>query len=188
MAGDDALWAEVRRLYVETDEPIEVFVRRLGIASRTVLARARLEAWPRRSERRGKKVGLQGPVAPVPPGHPTRAARDALIRRFYGAISAKLSEWETRVSSGEPMTPEERDRLMKELNGMIQGFEKVADVAAGAEKKDDRAERRPRGLSAADTQRMREEIAGRLERLHAAGEPGAGPVDAAPGDDRPSEA
>jgi hypothetical protein len=174
MAADDELWAEVRRLYVETDEPVEVFARRLGVASRTVLVRARREGWPRRAARTGRAGGVAKPASPVPHGHPTRAARDALIRRFYRAISAKLSDWEKEMVRQGELSAAEKQERMRDLGTLIQSFEKVAGVAAGAQKLDEAIGQRTRPLTSADTQRMREEIARRLEHLNAARDAGGG--------------
>ncbi len=126
----------------------------------------------------------------MPPGHPTRAVRQALIRRLYKAIDMKLKHWEDRMTDGETLSAADSERMAKEVTTMISGFEKVAETEGAIEKRDAHhaadhsAAKRGRGKRAADrgdgtgahtdpgggdAERMRREIAARLERLRAIG-------------------
>ena len=122
----------------------------------------------------------------MPPGHPTRAVRQALIRRLYKAIDMKLKHWEDRMVAGEELSVADSERMAKEVTTMISGFEKVAETEGAIEKRDAQSAsasgaKRGRGKSGGqraadaaddfdrDAERMRREIAARLERLRHGG-------------------
>lgn len=184
-----AQWAEVRILYEDGVVLVRDIAERFGIDDRTILGRARAESWNRRAGRTARKVGRKGPAAPVPPGHPTRAVRQALIRRLYKAIDIKLKHWEDRMAGGEELSPSDSERMAKEVTTMISGFERVAETEGAIEKRDaqstaaatvDKRGRRRTGsgivddagtqsTAESDAERMRREIAARLERLQGGG-------------------
>lgn len=184
---DAAQWAEVRALYESGEGTVRGIAERFGLTESGVLTKARREEWLRRAGRTAKKVGTTGPETPVPPGHPTRAVRQALIRRLYKAIDMKLKHWEDRMTDGETLSAADSERMAKEVTTMISGFEKVAETEGAIEKRDAHTAaassatvKRGRGQRAAgtdtsddgigrDAERMRREIAARLERLRAIG-------------------
>lgn len=182
---DDAQWAEVRRLYESGEGTVVGIAGAFGIDARAIHGMARRHGWPRRSEMKGRRVGRRGPAAAVPPGHPTRSVRQALIRRLYLAINLKLQHWENRMAGGEELSSADSERMAKEITTMIRGFEAVAEAEGAIEKRDagdDGQGRRGKRRSADDTtvaddaERMRREIAERLERLRAAGPADCGAV------------
>lgn len=167
MAVDETAWAEIRCAYAGSTETIREIAYRFGINERNIYKQAVKEGWPKRSERRGRAVGRSGPVHPVPPGHPTRSARDALTRRLYAAIAKKLKQLETRMIDDPDLTQDESERQTRELGSMVSAFEKVKKMQDGdADKDKDRA----RGLdmptiaTVEDIERLRNEIAERIER------------------------
>ena len=180
---DAAEWAEVRVLYEGGELLVRDIAERFGITDRTILERARTGSWLRRAGRTAKPVGRKGPEAPVPPGHPTRAVRQALIRRLYKAIDIKLKHWEDRMAGGEELSPADSERMAKEVTTMISGFERVAETEGAIEKRDAQSTTAGSGAHAkrgkrrgtadtnaaggpeSDAERMRREIAARLERL-----------------------
>jgi hypothetical protein len=119
---------------------------------------------------------------------PTRAVRKALIRRLYNAIDLKLSHWEERMAAGRKLTAADSERMAKEVTAMISGFERVAETEGAIEKRDVQAatatdgsgertgkrrgksaSRTQRSTTESDAERMRQEIAARLERLQIGG-------------------
>lgn len=178
---EPAQWAEVRVLYEDSESTVLQIAQQFGVAERTIFDRAKRESWRRRSQTLGQAVGTQGPDAPVPPGHPTKAVRQALIRRLYKAIDMKLKHWEDRMARGEVLSASDSERMAKEVTTMIGGFEKVAEAEGAIEKRDalsaatgPAAGRRGAGRARvaaesaeSDAERMRREIAARLERLQA---------------------
>lgn len=122
------------------------------------------------------------------PSKPTRAVRKALVRRLYNAIDLKLSHWEERMAAGRKLTAADSERMAKEVTAMISGFERVAETEGAIEKRDaqstaategshERSGKRRAGAAArsaahvgeSDAERMRREIAARLERLQVGG-------------------
>ena len=99
---------------------------------------------------------------------PTPKAQKALIGRLYRAISLKLEHMETRMASGEPRSAQDEERESRALATLINNFEKVTEAVAELDK--DGSGRR-RASARADAERMRREIAERLERLGSGGAP-----------------
>lgn len=124
-------------------------------------------------------------ASPKPANPTTTASRKALVARLYRAIDIKLQRLERRMTSGEEPTIADSERETRELAHMIRSFEKVTEVAAdiaqcaakpaagtgkrksgaGSKLGSDAAAGRPVYVSA-DAERMRHEIAERLEKLH----------------------
>ena len=171
MALDDAAWTEIRRLYCDTTITVREITERFRITSRQLYARRVSESWPKRSDMPAD-YARGGSNAP---GRPTR--REALVNRLYAAIDEKLKRLEKRMKSGEASTVADSERETRELSHMIRSFEKVTEVAADITKPaatgQSSAPANPAVLTAADAERMRHEIAERLERLHR-GRAGAG--------------
>lgn len=79
-------------------------------------------------------------------------------------MDAKLKRLEARMDSHEELTAAESERETRELGSMIRSFEKVTALAASLEERDKPKKHKP-AVAAGDAERMREEIAQRLERL-----------------------
>lgn len=157
-------WAEIRQAYCESDEIVREIAARFQVCLRTVHKHAAAEGWPRRSERRGRPVGVTGPLA-AGGGDPAWKARVTLEKRLYQVMIRKLAKLEERTESGQAVSPADNEREMREFGTMIRGFEKVKEIGAGDGNSGESGIRSPLG-AAVDTERMRQEIADRLERLH----------------------
>jgi hypothetical protein len=126
----------------------------------------------------GKRRSAAKPPAPSEPEEqelagalPIPKARKALIGRLYRAISLKLEHMETRMASGDPRSAQDEERESRALSTLINNFEKVTEAVAELDK--DGSGRRRAGAGA-DAERMRREIAERLERLGSGGAPKRG--------------
>lgn len=162
-SASDETWAEVKRLYVESDETIQSIAEKCGVCLSTLFRRRAREGWPRRWQRRGRAVGATGPLAVS--SDPARTARLTLEKRLYQVMILKLEKLEQRMNSGQAVTPADNEREAREIGTMIRGFEKVKEVGAGDGNSESVGIHPGLGI-AADTGRMRQEIADRLERLH----------------------
>jgi len=103
---------------------------------------------------------------------PTRAAQRAVIARLYRAISLKLEHMEKRMASGKARSAQDEERESRALATLINNFEKVTEAVAELDQ--ERAATRAGGIGA-DAERMRREIAERLERLGGVGSPKRAP-------------
>lgn len=191
-------WAEIRRLYVDTDEPVAAIAARLGTTTRKIHARRLAESWPARSARRPakKKNAKRQPVKPTRLKRPRRRRKRGplLIHRLYDAMLRKIEQMEERMSEGKPPSPADNERDTRALANLFRHYEKVKEIdaelaragtanaaslpAAGAAG-DPAAGTEPKsGVSpvpfastgdalavAADTERLRRELAERIERL-----------------------
>lgn len=104
--------------------------------------------------------------------------RSELVHRLYGAIDAKLGRLEQRLRAADEASPADSERETREIAHMIRSFERVSAVAADLEagggkrrkgKDGTGGDERGGGQSRADAERLRGEIAERLERLFANG-------------------
>lgn len=118
------------------------------------------------------RVKARAPAKPKGEGAravlPSRSAQRALIARLYKAISLKLEHMEMRMASGEARSAQDEERESRALATLISNFEKVTEAVAELDQESNAAHAAGVG---ADAERMRREIAERLERLGGAGPP-----------------
>ncbi len=178
MQVDDDTWAAVRRAYADTSVPLGEIAERHGLTPMRIGARAKQENWPGREARTSKRrtgetlVEPGGEKKPSRPGAlPTRGAQRTLIGRLYRAISLKLEHMEKRMASGKARSAQDEERESRALATLISNFEKVTEAVAEL---DHDGNARTAGAGA-DAERMRREIAERLERLGSSGNPKPGP-------------
>ncbi|MEO1282295.1 MAG: helix-turn-helix domain-containing protein [Pseudomonadota bacterium] len=206
MAVDEATWAAVRRAYESGDVSVGDVARSHGISVSTLYRRARTCGWARRTVRAGRAAGTETQEAAAvqrrqnglpssdgvaqqdhADGRKTKPAskvkstneKPALLRRLYNAIDMKLSRLEDRMRTNSDLSCADSERETRELSSMIRSFEKVTACAADLNTKRSKRGKakgdQPRG-GVADAERMRLEIAERLEKLFTKGasERGAG--------------
>lgn len=180
MPVDEMTWAEIRRAYEAEPGTVVSLAGRFPISVQSIYRRAKLEGWqrlqtPAAAGARGAgegpadndgPEGTPAPEAKVSP-RPRKVTQKAMIARLYGAIDDKLKQLEARMGSGRDISAAESERETRELGVMIRSFEKVTEFATDIENR--RKTAAPERISAADAERMRAEIAERLERLNAQG-------------------
>lgn len=145
-------WGEIERAYVETDEEIRAIAARFSIAVATIYKRAAKCGWPRR-----RKKGQADVRAAI--------ARQTLGERLFRVMIKKLEQLETRMESNAHGTAADREREMREIGAVVRGFEKVKELGAG-DRNGQGDDGPSRVLAAHDAERIRHEIAERLERLY----------------------
>ena len=171
MGVDKAVWASVRHAHEETAEPAARFCRRLGVSISTYYGRRKREGWSERPEVAqvaSKKTGLTKRVSPK-----------RLTKRLYAAIDQELQHLEAGAAEGHVSATSsvvDIERRTRTLTNMIRGFEKVLELDTDKQKQKGGRTKRSAGqgrkklqpdISADDAERMRQDIAERLERLHA---------------------
>lgn len=179
MQVDDETWAAVRHAYADDAAPLAEIAARFGLTPQRIVARARKEGWPARSARvPAKKAKARTAAASPAPGAgaaarpsalPTRRAQRALIARLYRAISLKLEHMEKRMASGDARSAQDEERESRALATLISNFEKVTEAVADLDRDREAGGSRGRAGAGADAERMRREIAERLERLGGGG-------------------
>lgn len=176
-------WAEIRRAYEDGPETVANLAARYAVSVRRIYSRAKAEDWLRRASQepkssKGRKAERpsaaerQETGIPKAQGRPRRVTRKAMIARLYRAIDDKLKQLEARMSSGSEISAAESERETRELGVMIRSFEKVTEFATEIENR--RKTAAPERISAGEAERMRNEIAERLERLNGQGNSSAG--------------
>lgn len=192
MAVDEAAWVEARRLYAAGDLTLAAIAGEIGVSVGQLRRRVKAEGWARgRSAaankrgsapaRAGKRRTSDGRVAKRPAGRTSDDlpeggnVRAAVVNRLYRAIDTKLKLLESRMQSGKTLTAADSERETRELGTMVRSFEKVTELATDLDRSRQPAGASRRGdLSAADAERMRREIAERIERLAGRGNIGEG--------------
>lgn len=139
-------WLAVRQAYEDTSEPRHLICHRYGITSWQVSDRAATEGWRlRRPDAKG-----------------TYGQRRRMIERLFKTLEAKLSSMEERMASQGSGSSADADREAREMSAIVRNFEKVAEAD---DKLKRRLKRRKPEAIAADSDRIRDEIAQRLARL-----------------------
>lgn len=192
MQVDDETWAAVRLAYAEPSVSLAEIGARFGLTPQRIGAKAKMEGWTGRETRRKARSAAksrsktphckpapddqpQGSNRGKPPAKrsrgrlPTRDAQKAVVGRLYRAISLKLEHMEKRMASGDPRSAQDEERESRALATLINNFEKVTEAAAELDQ--DRDAAHAASASGADAERMRREIAERLERLGGGGPP-----------------
>lgn len=172
---DEATWRAIERAYCDTTETLASIAGRYGIAVSSIHKRAGAYGWPRRRSHSARVAVSSESLG---------AARDAVARQLYRRMSQRLEQMELgKAGGGEPSVDDPDDRMLTQL---IRQFEKLTglDGISQRERGDGRrgpataTERSGKDRSAGrgcerqlspplDAERIRDEIAQRLERLHA---------------------
>ena len=175
MQVDEATWAEVRRAYTGGSEPLKAIAARFGLTPQRIGLKAKREGWTRSGPARSTAAPApEDTVQDQPPARrtasrgrrgalPTRSAQKAVIARLYRAITLKLEHMEMRMASGEARSAQDEERESRALATLISNFEKVTEAVAELDRERDAV--RAAGRAGTDAERMRREIAERLERL-----------------------
>lgn len=172
MALSKAAWAEIRRAYEAGVETVAAISARYGISQGAIYGRSRLEGWAKRSAIKKARPGSgshrrTGAAANKQEAERKRRCpeRDGqLIMRLYNAIDSKLKRLEARMQTDQEITAADSERETRELGLMIRSFEKVTAFATELEGQRGEPHGKSKGASG-DAERLREEIAERLERL-----------------------
>ena len=173
-------WHEIRRLYVDSDEPVAAIASRSGVAPRALYDRARKDGWPRRIDRAKSPAAPSETQSPPPAtvGVPAGLAqRRALVRRIYRAIDTKLKVMELRMekeltASTKPApSSADHERDTRAIATLIKTLESVTELEIGLDRaagetaaNTDAGPEDARAL-ADEADRFRRELAQRLQRL-----------------------
>ncbi|OYW54604.1 MAG: hypothetical protein B7Y80_06045 [Hyphomicrobium sp. 32-62-53] len=184
--SDDA-WAAIRLAYETTDEAVEAIGLRFGVSKDRIYTQMRREHWPRRSQRKGQRVADVPPpvVWPVPakpemagvpqaaeyiPAVPLDEERPAethaqRLERLHRIIDRLLMKLERTMANTPNMTPQDQEKTARAVTQTVTAMERVTELAntQGKVPETDGGQSHDR----AEADRMRREIAERLERLSA---------------------
>ncbi|MGQ0671680.1 MAG: hypothetical protein ACT4N2_02205 [Hyphomicrobium sp.] len=86
--------------------------------------------------------------------------------RLLRLIDLQLDNMETRMSTGEPMSAQDHERQARAFGALVEHAETAMEILGGKDCGSDAA-RAADGAGSADAERLRREIAQRLERLNA---------------------
>lgn len=174
MQVDDETWAAVRSAYETASGSLAEIGAPFGLSRQRIAARAKKEGWPKRPDSPRPRTGAEGAASERSKNRalPTRKTQRALIARLYDAINLKLEHMEARMASGKVRSAQDEERENRALATLINNFEKVTEAVAELDRNKPRA--RAAGRVGADAERMRREIADRLERLGGGGTAGRG--------------
>lgn len=177
----DTMWADIADAWAKGEESVAAMAARYRLFPARIYTRAKAEGWPARGSCHlipapaahavppSPEASSPAPAGEVPapashePPEPADETRAAMLRRLFRAIDLKLKQLEKRMSSGKAVTAADSERQTRELNQMIRSFEMVTEIARDRDNAP--AGSAPAAVSAADAERMRTEIAERLERL-----------------------
>jgi ATP-dependent exoDNAse (exonuclease V) alpha subunit len=168
MSEDDATrWADIASAYALGVLSVRQICAQHSISSTALYRRAAREGWPKRLHKATARRQQERPAAPS-----ARNDKANLIARLYRALERKMSEFEDKQSEGAASAAES-ERNARTLNTMVRLFERLQAMEekalepAGKVRRGDGTRASPEALSAADADRLRDELARRLERLRA---------------------
>lgn len=191
MAVDEMTWVKIKNAYETENVPVARLGADFGVAVSTIYRRIKVGGWVRLGQERGVDVAAAplgalkarriGPERGLGRRKASQASdREGLARRLFNAIDTKLAQLEERMATAAEMTSADSERETRELANMIRSFEKVTAVAGDLDKRRGKTGKQ-RDITpgpeerAVDAERMRNEIAERLERLHAQRDAAGGP-------------
>jgi hypothetical protein len=190
---EEEAWEVVRAAYEDTDEAVLSLALRFGIDRRRIYDRAERCGWRMRSERTVRRLADVPPRVVEPPRARTtraRAGRDDTnvadtqnvfrsavsgdperpaethgqrLERLHRIIDRLLGRLESTM--GQNMTPQDQEKTARAVTQTVAAIERVTELAntQGKVPETDGGQSHDR----AEAERMRREIAERLERLSA---------------------
>jgi hypothetical protein len=184
MGADEAVWADVRRAHELSDEAAAAFCRRLGVSRSAYYSRRKREGWgPRVCEGAsveskekqaslgrlpgGARLNQKQAAASATQAKPRKVSRRQLTKRLYAAIEQELEQLESQVARGAVDSVSVIERRSRTLMTMIRSLEKVLELDADKSKRPRQAAKRDERQARDNIDQLRQEIAQRLERLHA---------------------
>jgi len=167
---DEATWVEVRYEFESGTLPVRRVASMYGITHAAIYDRAGREGWRLRSERGRRGSGLRRGRGMTRPAE----THEERHQRFYRIIDRLLEKMESNVINSPDLSPQDQERSAKALSSTLMTVERVTELAGemlkgGAKAEGDTSD------GDAEAQRMRREIAERLERLSARWLEGAKP-------------
>lgn len=172
-------WVAIRLAYERSDEAVQAIGLRYGVSRDRIYTQMRRENWTRRSQRSGR------PVADVPPPAPMTlescaAAETAAVdldferpvetheqrlERLHRIIDRLLMKLESTMARNPNMTPQDQEKTARAVTQAVAALERVTELETtlGKVPETDGGQSHDR----AEADRMRREIAERLERLSA---------------------
>lgn len=173
-------WAAIRLAYETTDESVEAIGLRYGISKDRIYTQMRRENWTRRSQRIGRPVA-DVPPPPGPMAHEACAAAELAavdldferpvethkqrLERLHRIIDRLLMKLERTMATNPNMTPQDQEKTARAVTQTVAALERVTELdnTQGKVPETDGGQSHDR----AEADRMRREIAERLERLSA---------------------
>jgi hypothetical protein len=180
MKLSEATWAEIRVVHQTTREPLRSIASRFGAGYATIFQRAINEQWGPRPPLPNAKPRLLVPnpafVPPVPVGdlkEPPRAKRkrpDApkdRRTRVLQLIDQQLDNAEILMTVNEHLTTQDGARLSRTIRTTIASLERVDGAGISGNQALDQGQGADTGDRHLKTEKLRRDIAQRLERLNA---------------------
>ena len=181
MQVDETTWAEIRRVWQETNEGQVKIAARFNVGHSTIGQRAIKERWgPRPKAARVIPLSLTdiaaatadrpaaSAVAKAPPRQRPRRPPDtpqARAAKLLRLIDLQIDSMERTMATGEPMSAQDQERHARASGALGAQAEALTDTLASMDKPANDG-REQHADAYAEAQRIRREIVERLERLH----------------------
>jgi transposase-like protein len=147
--------AEARRAYMESRESLAEIAARLGFSESTILRWAREEGWARRGQ------GRPRPPSALDPSE----ERIGLANRLYAAIERMLARLEGALDHDNTETAADRERTTRMIGTLVRSMEKVKELGTEHSGSIDPNSGSGGSYTAAEADRIRNELADRITRL-----------------------
>jgi hypothetical protein len=167
MPASEETWAEVKKACCESDEAVTSIALRFGVPRMEIYRRRTAEAWPMPLRRRPPaRTSLWRADGAKPARRKRRAKKNETVRDRLKRLAMRNLDFAERImdETDGALAPSDQDRVNKMITGAARMLEKFEDGESDT-KRAGSATARAHVLSGADVDRMRSEIAERLERV-----------------------
>ncbi len=175
----DDVWNVIRVAYETTEEPVAAIAGRFGISKSRIYDRAAREKWKKRSDRTRLNLEDVAPADVPPPSDTINADTDVAaacdadrpaethaqrLERLHRIVDRLLARLERTMERNHTMSPQDQEKTARAMTQTVAVVERLTELS--------NAQGQPPETSdggkideRADAERMRREIAERLERL-----------------------
>ena len=156
MEADSGRWPDIRRAYVDTNEPVSAICGRFGISTGSLYRRAKRENWPGRTRTNGgaDSGALAG-----------SSEQDELVARLYQTLRQQMTAIEARLQSmpdiDDTNATATAERDARTLSTLVRTLEKLIELQSVT----NRPEPMDDAKADSDADRFRLEIIRRIEEF-----------------------
>ena len=174
-------WEQIEHDYIHGDWSIRRIAEARGSSGTTIGKRAKKEGWVRLVGTKRLPTGPKPrlPGAPRPkPMTPDQRRRRQMLKRLFEVLDGKMRQIEERMAQAESadgagQSPAEAERDMRTLSSLARLYAKLVELDEAAKppaSKDGQVSDNDTATRSEDADRLRHDLALRLERLNRAGD------------------
>jgi hypothetical protein len=170
-------WDKIKHAYIHGDWSLDRIADAYGSSASTITARAKKHGWVRLVGTKPLPCGRRArlPGAPRPKrANVDQLRRRTIIRRLLEVLDGKLTELETRMeeaqATGAPHSAADGERDARSLTALARLYAKLVELDDAAKQATGQGSETETRRTGDDADRLRRDLALRLQRLYQAGD------------------